>query len=208
MRRDVLLCLCLIASGCSLFEGSHEAPALRTHQPAAAADGTIMHQVTGQDVLDRPLLPQPGNIWADVLPSAQPGPLVATMAGGHGRVVAVASDTGLSHPAAPMVATRAVAPAVLVVTKAASPAGSRPMVQLAAAGSAQRAVAEWRRLRQRAPKLTDGHLPAVIEAEVNGQQVWRLRAAGFADVAEASAFCTGIRAVKADCWVVPPSLSP
>jgi len=43
---------------------------------------------------------------------------------------------------------------------------------------------------------------------VNGQHVWRLRAAGFADVAEASAFCTGIRAVKANCWVVPPSASP
>jgi hypothetical protein len=63
-------------------------------------------------------------------------------------------------------------------------------------------------LRQHAPRLTDGHQPAVIEAEVNGHQVWRLRTAGFADMAEASAFCSDIRAEKSDCWVVPPSASP
>lgn len=94
------------------------------------------------------------------------------------------------------------------MAKAAPRAVSHLAVQLAAAQSAQRAEAEWRRLRQDAPKLTDGHQPAVSAAEVNGHQVWRLRTAGFADVAEASAFCTGIRAVNADCWVVPPSASP
>ena len=83
-----------------------------------------------------------------------------------------------------------------------------PMVQLAAAGSEQRAEAEWRRLRQQVRTLTEGHLPAVSEADVNGQHVWRLRAAGFADVAEASAFCAGIRAAKANCWVVPASATP
>jgi hypothetical protein len=82
------------------------------------------------------------------------------------------------------------------------------MVQLASAGSEQRAEAEWRRLRQQARTLTEGRRPAVSEADVNGQHVWRLRAAGFADVAEASAFCIGIRAVKANCWVVPPSATP
>jgi hypothetical protein len=84
----------------------------------------------------------------------------------------------------------------------------RLMVQLTAAGSEERADAEWRRLRREARELTEGHPPAISEADVNGQHVWRLRAAGFADVAEASAFCTGIRAVKANCWVVPPSAAP
>jgi hypothetical protein len=97
---------------------------------------------------------------------------------------------------------------VVVTATAASGAAPSPVVQLAASHSAQLAEAEWRRLRQQAPKLTDGHSPALSEAEVNGQHVWRLRAAGFADVTEASAFCASVRLVKADCWVVPQSLSP
>ena len=81
----------------------------------------------------------------------------------------------------------------------------RPVVQLAAVSSEEGAEAAWRRLRQQARVLTDGHVSAVSEAEVNGQHVWRLRAFGFTDVAEASAFCSELRAVKAGCWVVPAS---
>lgn len=202
----------------------------------------------GQNVLDQPLLPQPGNVWADVLPAPQSGPPAATPARvdtQHNAVVASASGDGLQRAAAPAIAVPApvvaktgpapipvvatpapvvaaaasvAAAPIPVVVAAAAPVAAVPeavpsaasslVVQLAAARTAQRAEAEWRRLRQQAPKLTDGHSPALSEAEVNGQHVWRLRAAGFADVAEASAFCTGIRAVKADCWVVPLSASP
>jgi hypothetical protein len=83
-----------------------------------------------------------------------------------------------------------------------------PVVQLAAAASARSAEAEWQRLRQQARVLTDGHLPMLTETEVNGQHVWRLRADGFTDVAQASAFCMGLRAVKAGCWVVQPTALP
>ena len=84
-------------------------------------------------------------------------------------------------------------------------AGDHPMVQLAALSDAQQAVAAWRRLRREAPKLTDGHNPEIVSADVNGRHVWRLRAGGFDDIAAATAFCTGIRTANADCWVVPAS---
>jgi len=254
MWRSVLLCLCLTLSDCTGSAVTRAAPGAEGPSPVVTADSTILRRLIGEDVLDKPLLPQPGNIWADVLPATQPGLSAATPASrdsGHRPVAAVAPSAGSPRLAAPVVAAAApatvsaraaVRPATaptaaaahtsataLIAAPAASPAAAvtpaaapnagafppavlraatRLVVQLAAADSAQRAEAEWRRLRQHAPTLTNGHLPAVSEAEVNGQHVWRLRAAGFADVAEASAFCTGIRAVKANCWVVPPSASP
>ncbi len=269
----------------------------------AASDGTVMRHLMGQDALDRPLLPQPGDIWAGVLPPAQSGPAAVAPVGIRGgrpavdaaepaagqshrkqgaiaatgpayrteaatpatgpahrteaataatgpahrtdqpsrtgqpsRTTQTVAATGQPHPAAVGIATtgrlHAAAPVIaaastgilrpapavarathepmrpVAAAKAGPPAVPRLMVQLAAADSAQSAEAEWRRLRQHAPTLTDGHKPAVIEAKVNGQHVWRLRAAGFADLAEAGAFCSGIRAVQANCWVVPPSASP
>jgi hypothetical protein len=209
MRHNVLLCLCLILPGCSGFGSAHTAPAFPPPEPLATADRTILRQVIGQDMLDQPLLPQPGNIWADVLPSPQRAPAAAV----DRPSTAMAPATKQPHAATPKPATvvavaPSLPPAVPAEDKTPPARASRPVVQLAAARSPQGAEAEWRRLRQQAPRLTDGHLPAVIEAEVNGREVWRLRTAGFADVAEASAFCTGMRAVNADCWVVPAAESP
>jgi len=182
-----------------------------------------MRRLMGQDMLDQPLLPQPGDIWADVLPRAEPAPattLPATSRREHRSVVAAAPGARSTQPAGPpqpVGPPHQANPAGPETAKAAPPVEPNPArhpamphlaVQLAAVRSAQLAEAEWRRLRQHAPRLTDGHQPAVIEAEVNGHQVWRLRTAGFAGVAEASAFCSDIRAVKSDCWVVPPSASP
>ena len=251
MWRFVLLCLGLTLAGCTGFGSSRDVPALARPPPAVAVDGTTMRRLMGQDAFDQPLLPQPGNIWADVLPATQPGPPGATppsFRSGNLPIAAVASSVRLVRPAVLVIAaeaataagpsmsalppTAALAPAparplpanpppTVAVTpatglpaagpemaKAAPRPASRPVVQLAAAGSEQRAQAEWRRLREQARTLTEGHLPAVSEADVNGQHVWRLRAAGFADVAEASAFCTGMHAVKANCWVIPPSATP
>ena len=245
MLRGVLLPLCLALCGCGWFGGPGDEPDVGGSRPAVAMDGTTMHRLLGQDALDKPLLPQPGDIWADVLPHEQPGPAGAAAPNSqslHRPAPQVASSVRSGLPIAPLVAaepptaaiptTAATSPAaahppeaalhpktavplaagrppvVLVTAKAAPRPAPHPLVQLTAAHSAQDAEAEWRRLRQRATKLTDGHLPALSEAEVNGQHVWRLRASGFTDTAEASAFCSGIRAVKADCWVVPPPALP
>lgn len=303
MGRYAWLMLCLPVSACAGSAISRATVGSAESIPpanVAAADGTVLRRVLGQDALDQPLLPQPGDVWADVLPPAQLGPSVVppasvrarhslveaaesdaraphrpepavTMTGQAPATAAVIAATGLApataaaaaaamprqphrsaptlatagqlHPSRPVIATparpvssapviaatpaEAVRPVQAVARAMPEPAqpvaammaeaGARdgvkagalhPMVQLAAADSARSAEAEWQRLRQHAPNLTHGHKAAVSEAEVNGQHVWRLRASGFADMSEASAFCSGIRAVKANCWVVPTPASP
>jgi hypothetical protein len=181
--------------------------------PDVTADNTVMRRLLGLEVKDQPLLPQAGDIWADVLPAAQPERGGTTsvssthtagfVAPAASRTVEPRAVTQLIVAAAPVPAVPSAGPDVRVVPGS----GGLPLVQLAAAPSRQGAEAEWRRLRQQARMLTDGHRPAINEAEVNGQHVWRLRAAGFTDVAEATAFCSGMRAVTAGCWVVTASAS-
>ena len=71
MWRSVLLCLCLTLSDCTGSAVTRAAPGAEGPSPVVTADSTILRRLIGEDVLDKPLLPQPGNIWADVLPAAQ-----------------------------------------------------------------------------------------------------------------------------------------
>ena len=187
-RLIALLLLFLGLFGC--IGEARSQPALPDPDASERPDGVLLRRLMADGAMNRPLLPQPGNIWADtVRGQAPPAAPQKPMTGGH---------------AAPR-------PAIAAAPLVAAPVGVEPapagrlQVQLAAADTAQGAVAAWRRLRQRAPALTDGHDPAIVQAEVKGRQVWRLRTGGFPDVAAASAFCAGIRAAKADCWVVAAS---
>jgi hypothetical protein len=214
MWRIVWSCLCLTLAGCTGLDNSGGTFAAGRPLPGVTADSTVMRRLIGQDALDRPLLPQPGDIWADVLPAAQrsPGGAPSVSPGHVVRSVAPMASSGVQPRAVSQlivaIAPAAAVPAAVPEMQAAPRDAVRPLVQLAAAPSRQGAEAAWRRLRQQAPTLTDGRLPVVSEAEVNGQHVWRLRAFGFADVAEAGAFCAGIRAVAAGCWVVRATASP
>jgi hypothetical protein len=202
MRRKVLLFVGLALAACGGPEGPRHLSDSAISPLALSANSLNLRRVMGQDVLEKPLLPQPGDIWADVLPppvvpDAHPAPdthSAPPVAATPGRPVAAAAV--LQAP----VAAKADPPAVV-----APPGKQQPMVQLAAAPSQQGAEAAWQRLQQQAPKLTDGRVPALSEAEVNGAHVWRLRASGFADVAEASAFCSSVREMKGECWVVTAS---
>ena len=242
MRRGVLPYLPLALFACAALGPPHGAHAAG-RAPMKASPELSLLRLIGQDALDQPLLPQPGDIWADVLPTQHAIPPAPAPASAHraesrtvvepsvphpaarARLQPAAGDDGMQGKAAGHEAAaargEAASPVVAVTqSRAKEPAkppagddavrararldtGDRPTVQLAAAASAARAVAAWGRLRHDAPGLTDGHEPAVSSAEVNGREVWRLRAGGFADLAAARAFCSGIRVAKADCWVVP-----
>ncbi len=75
-------------------------------------------------------------------------------------------------------------------------------MQLTAAGSATAARTEWQHLEQRMPQLIDGRVPAVMQAELDGRSLWRLRTGGFASTDEANAFCARVQAEHEKCWVV------
>ncbi len=123
---------------------------------------------------------------AAVVPAAAPAPLAAAPAARPAPVVAPA----------PPVQHASVA--------AALPAADMPpgtAIQLAAFESQQAAEQDWGKLAEKSPGLFDGHKPEVERATVAGRVVYRLRTAGFANIAAATAFCGKIRAKGGDCSI-------
>jgi len=214
--RGLLLLCCLVLPGCA---GAAQPSGLRLVAQAETSPGQnpTLLRVTGQDVADQPLLPQPGNIWAGVLPPTDDPPLAPTIRGrdrtGNEHAAAVAgaeqsapTTTAKSEPRPTRDRRLAGTGNGVTPSLGGLDPGDQPTVQLAAVTDAKQAEAVWRRVREDAPQLTEGHNPEILSAEVNGRQVWRLRAGGFENVAAARAFCRDIRAAKTDCWVVPASM--
>ncbi|HET6308197.1 MAG TPA: SPOR domain-containing protein [Rhodopila sp.] len=83
-----------------------------------------------------------------------------------------------------------------------SPASAHPaMVQLAALTSEEAARNEWEKLARRMPDLLNGRRPMFSHTEHDGHTFWRLRTAGFADIAQARAFCERVRQKGGGCSV-------
>jgi hypothetical protein len=80
-------------------------------------------------------------------------------------------------------------------------AGHAPMVQLAALPSEERAHAEWTMLAKKMPELLNGKQPTYTRIERDGHTFWRVRTAGFADVAQARGFCDHVRAKGGGCSI-------
>lgn len=82
----------------------------------------------------------------------------------------------------------------------AAPSG-RIAVQLAAVGTREEAMAEWERLKRRAPEYLGNRRPQVVPLERDGKTFFRLRTDGFADQATARGFCEQLRARGLSCFV-------
>jgi hypothetical protein len=81
-------------------------------------------------------------------------------------------------------------------------AAGGPLVQLAALTTEAGASVEWQRLSKKMPELFNGRRPSVVRTEHDGKIFWRLRTGGFADTAQATAFCKEVRAKGAGCSIV------
>ncbi|SIT76201.1 SPOR domain-containing protein [Pontibaca methylaminivorans] len=74
-----------------------------------------------------------------------------------------------------------------------------PLVQLGALDSMDAARAEWSRLAGRFDSYLAGKDRVIQQASSGGHSFYRLRAAGFADMAEARRFCAALLAEEAEC---------
>ena len=79
----------------------------------------------------------------------------------------------------------------------------RPVtVQLSSARSEAQAQADWNKLAKRMPDLMAEHRALFQKINEPGPAPWRLRTGGFADPAQAKAFCDKVRAKGGQCAVV------
>lgn len=109
-------------------------------------------------------------------------------------------------PDTPRPPARAGAAAAKPALPAAAPAAAPPaigvtLVQLAAVDTEQGAQAEWQRLAKRMPDALGDRRLVLQRAERDGKAVWRVRTGGFSDVADATAFCSRLRAKGASCTI-------
>jgi len=86
----------------------------------------------------------------------------------------------------------------------ASVAGAGFGVQLGAFSSAERANAEWNKLKAEAAGTLDGLEPRVVVGEASGKTIYRLQAE-VRDEAQARAICGGLKVAHKACVPVLPS---
>jgi hypothetical protein len=75
-------------------------------------------------------------------------------------------------------------------------------VQIAAAATEAAAISEWNKHVKFSPELFSGAERFVVQAEVNGKTVYRLRAGSFASSADADGFCGAFKAKGGQCFRV------
>jgi hypothetical protein len=75
-------------------------------------------------------------------------------------------------------------------------------VQLSSAKSEAAAQAAWDNLARKMPELFGQHRAMFQKTNESGPMPWRLRTGGFADSAQAKAFCDKVKAKGAQCSVV------
>jgi Flp pilus assembly protein TadD len=76
-----------------------------------------------------------------------------------------------------------------------------PTVQLGALDSETAARDKWQQLSQRFPNLLNGKQPVFSQTERDGHTFWRVRTAGFSDVAQAHSFCDRLHTAGDGCAV-------
>jgi SPOR domain len=75
-------------------------------------------------------------------------------------------------------------------------------VQLQMTKSEAGAQAEWDKLAKQLPDVMGSHRPLFQKTNETGPAPWRLRTSGFADPAQAKAFCDKVKAKGGQCTVV------
>lgn len=160
----------------------------------------------GSKLAPPPEAPDTQALRTQVPPPAAPTPAAPASSPGPTARVAASAPVSVTPPAPAKAVAAGPAKPVQTATPVPAPAhaatsGKPASIQLAALGTEAAAQAEWETLRKRMPELLNGHRPAISKTERDGKVYWRLRTAGFGDLAQARSVCEKIRAKGGACSV-------
>ncbi|MBK8840639.1 MAG: SPOR domain-containing protein [Hyphomonadaceae bacterium] len=134
-------------------------------------------------------------------PAAAPAPQVVAS---KPAASAVSTATVASVPTAsvdlPKPTAAATAPAPVAAFKPAFSPGGSWLVQVAAPSSEAGAMSEWEKRVKSLPEFFSAAERLIVQADVNGKLVYRLRAGAFASKADADAFCSAYKAKGGNCF--------
>lgn len=152
-----------------------------------------------EEVVDiSPAVPKTaGGLTRAPVPPARPARSVSAAVSAAAAVAANVSGPEATRAAPPSGIAAAVAAAVEMPPESIM-AGTN-LVQLGAFDSPEIARSEWARLADRFDSFMAGKTRVVQSATSGGRTFYRLRAAGFDDIADARRFCAALTAENADC---------
>ncbi|NKX44828.1 SPOR domain-containing protein [Roseicyclus persicicus] len=187
------------------------APEMPTPAAAGAQTQALIDRLIARAEPLAPVAPQAAALPAPAplpAPGAEPEVLPAVAADPATAQVIPASVPGVARSLRPAsrpagVEARAptpvaAAPVTEEIDAATLPEGTR-LVQLGAFDTPDIARAEWARLTDRFPDYFDGRARVIQEASSGGSAFYRLRAAGFEDLAASRRFCAALMAQNAPC---------
>ena len=151
-----------------------------------------------------PLKQPPATTPAVVASKPAPAPVAAaTVAAPAKTAIDLPKPTATVAPAPAAVVPVAAAPVVAAPAGAFKPAfasGGNWLVQVAAPSSEAGAIAEWDKRAKALPEFFSAAERFIVQADVNGKTVYRLRAGAFASKADADAFCSAYKAKGGNCF--------
>ncbi len=186
-----------------VFSGGSDTADARLAPPAENPDARALRaaEASSSPVTLAPsrttAIPQPPEIQPTIASPPVASPPVASPPVA-GAAADPAARTVPAPPAKPRAATEA-HPSVSGHQTASS--GHETMVQLAALTSEDAARHEWQQLSKRMPDLLSGRQPVYARTERDGHTFWRVRTAGFTDIAQARTFCDRVREKGGACSV-------